>query len=166
MMFQTFRHFRKTLAQFDAWFDKAEAFAAERKFDTAVYLETRLAVDQLPFVRQVQIACDTTKLGAKRLTGKDVPSHADDEKTLAELRARVKSVIAWLDTLVEQDFAGAAEAVVTQPRWQGKSMRGADYFQEHVVPNFYFHASHVYALLRHAGVPLGKMDYLGALTLR
>ena len=157
MMFQTFRHFRKTLAQFDAWFDKAEAFAAERKFDTAVYLETRLAVDQLPFVRQVQIACDTTKLGAKRLTGKDVPSHADDEKTLAELRARVKSVIAWLDTLVEQDFAGAAEAVVTQPRWQGKSMRGADASRS-TSCRILLHASHVYAL-RHAGVPLGKMDY-------
>ena len=79
---------------------------------------------------------------------------------LDELRARVRSVIAYLDGFSAKDFEGAATRSVTQPRWEGKTMSGADYFLEHALPNFFFHLSHTYALLRHNGVPIGKRDFM------
>src|SRR5262249_6131832 len=131
-----------------------------------VYLGLRLAPDQFALVRQVQIACDTPKLAASRLSGKEAPSHPDNEQTLEELRARVRAVVQYLDGFSPKDFEAAATRSITQPRWEGKTMTGADYFLEHALPNFYFHLSHVYAILRHNGVNLGKRDYLGALNLR
>lgn len=166
MYFQTFRQFQKQLVQLEGWLDKAAAHAEAKKFDPAVYAGLRLAPDQLPFATQVLIACDTAKLGASRITGKEAPTQADTEQTLDELRARVRSVVDYLGGLVEQDFATVGERTVTQPRWNGKIMSAGDYFMEHVLPNFYFHLSHTYAILRHNGVPLGKRDYLGALSQR
>ncbi len=157
---------KKTLAQLDKWLDAATAFAKERSFDPNLFLAIRLTPDQLPLVKQVQIACDTAKLSASRLSGKEAPSHADTETTIEELHARIRAVTAYLDGFTAKDFDGAATRVITQPRWEGKVMSGADYFLEHAVPNFFFHATHTYALLRHAGVNLGKKDYLGALSLR
>ena len=84
----------------------------------------------------------------------------------SELRTRVASVISILDGLSEKDFEGVSTRTVTQPRWEGKSMSAKDYFFEHVQPNFFFHATHTYAILRHNGVPLGKKDYLGPLSFR
>ena len=81
-------------------------------------------------------------------------------------KARVHSVMEYLDGFKEADFAEGPGRVITQPRWEGKTMSGADYFVEHAVPNFYFHLTHVYAMLRHNGVDIGKRDYLGALTFR
>ena len=166
MYLQIFGQMKKQLAQIDKWFDAAVAFAQAKSFDPNTFLELRLAPDQFAFARQVQIACDTAKLAASRLSGKDAPSHADTEKTIDELRARVRAVIAYLDSFSAKDFEGAATRTVTQPRWEGKVMTGADYFLEHALPNFYFHLSHVYAILRHNGVNLGKRDYLGALSQR
>ena len=166
MYYEAFSQFKKTLGQLNTWFDKAEAFAKEKSIDANVFLNFRLAPDQLPFVKQVQIATDTAKLGASRLSGKEAPSHADNEQTIAELRARVASVISYLDGYSEKDFEGASTRSITQPRWEGKVMTGKDYFFEHVQPNFFFHVAHTYALLRHNGVPLGKKDYLGALSQR
>lgn len=166
MYYATFGQMKKTLGQLSKWLDAAAAFAQSRSFDPNLFLGHRLTLDQFPFARQVQIACDTAKLGAARLTGKEAPSHPDTEQTLDELRARVAAVIAYLDGFSEADFRDAATRVITQPRWEGKVMTGADYFLEHVMPNFFFHASHAYALLRQAGVPIGKRDYLGTLTQR
>ena len=166
MYYEAFSQFKKTLGQLNTWLDKTEAFAKEKSIDANVFLNFRLAPDQLPFVKQVQIATDTAKLGASRLTGKEAPFHADNEQTIAELRARVASVISYLDGYSEKDFEGASTRSITQPRWEGKVMTGKDYFFEHVQPNFFFHAAHTYALLRHNGVPLGKKDYLGALSQR
>lgn len=166
MYFEIFRQMRKQLAQIDVWFDAAVTAAKARSFNADTFLETRLAPDQFAFARQVQIVCDTAKLAASRLSGKDAPSHADTEKTIDELRARVQSVIGYLDGFTANDFAEAAGRSITQPRWEGKTMSGADYFVEHAVPNFYFHLAHVYALLRSNGVQVGKRDYLGALSLR
>jgi uncharacterized protein len=166
MYYATFGQMKKTLGQLSKWLDAAATFAQSRSFDPNLFLGHRLTLDQFPFVRQVQIACDTAKLGAARLAGKEAPSHADTEQTLDELRARVATVIAYLDGFSEADFRDAATRVITQPRWEGKVMTGADYFLEHVMPNFFFHASHAYALLRQAGVPIGKRDYLGTLTQR
>jgi len=166
MYYETFRQMHKLLGQLDKWLDAAAAFAQPKKIEDATILGYRLAPDQFAFVRQVQSTCDTAKLAASRLTGKEAPSHPDTEQTIDQLKARVRATQAYLDGLSAADFAGAATRVVSQPRWEGKVMTGADYFVEHAVPNFYFHLSHAYALLRHIGVPLGKRDYLGAVTLR
>ncbi len=164
MYFETFNQMKKHLGQLDKWLEAAAAHAESKKFDSKNFLGLRLAVDQFPFSRQVQIACDTTKLGASRLAGKDAPSQPDTEETIDQLRARVKSAVAYLDGFTAKDFESAATRSVTQPRWEGKTMTGADYFMEHVVPNFFFHYTTAYALLRSAGVPVGKRDYLGTLT--
>jgi hypothetical protein len=164
MYFEAFGQMKKMLGQLDKWLDAAAALAKEKSFDSNVFLDLRLAPDQFAFVRQVQVACDTAKHAASRLTGKEAPNHPDTEKTLDELHARVRSAIAYLDGFKAADFAGAATRVVTQPRWEGKTMTGADYFLEHALPNFFFHTTHAFAILRHNGVNLGKRDYLGALT--
>jgi hypothetical protein len=166
MYFEIVRQMRKQLAQLDVWFDAAVAAAKTRSFNPDMFLACRLAPDQFAFARQVQIVCDTAKTATSRLSGKDAPTHADTETTLDELRARVHAVIAYLDGFTAQDFAEAASRSITQPRWEGKTLSGADYFVEHAVPNFYFHLSHVYAILRNGGVGLGKRDYLGALSFR
>lgn len=166
MYHETFGQMNKILGQLDKWLDAAAAFAKTKAFDPATILGYRIAPDQFAFARQVQVACDTVKLGASRLTGKDAPTHPDTEQTIEELQARVRAVRAYLDGFSAGDFAGAATRVVTQPRWEGKVMTGADYFLEHAVPNFFFHTTHAFAILRHVGVPLGKRDYLGALSLR
>jgi len=166
MYYEIFSQMKKQLGQVDKWLDAATAFAKTKSFDPNVITTFRLAPDQFPFARQLQIACDTAKMGAARITGKEAPVQADTEQTIDELRARVKSVIAYLDGFSAKDFEGTATRTVTQPRWEGKVMTAPDYFVEHVVPNFYFHLTHVYAILRHNGVDVGKRDYLGALTQR
>jgi hypothetical protein len=106
------------------------------------------------------------KLAAGYLTGKPMPAQEDNEKTLAELQVRVRSIITLIDGLSPKDFDGAATRIVSQPRWKGEWMTGADYFVEHAIPNFFFHLTTSYALLRHNGVPLGKRDYLGVQSKR
>jgi uncharacterized protein len=165
MYYQTFGQMKKLLGQLDRWLEAAATTAKEKSFDPNLFLGFRLSPDQFAFARQVQTCCDTVKLAASRLTGKAAPAHPDTEQTLDELRARVQSVITYLDGFSAKDFEGAATATVTQPRWEGKTMTGADYFLEHAVPNFFFHLTTAYAILRHNGVSIGKRDYLGALTL-
>ena len=160
------QQFKKQLGQLDHWLEAAASFATEKKFDPDVFVGFRLAPDQFAFARQVQAACDTAKLATARLTGQEAPKHADTEATLGELRARVQSVISWLDGIPASAFDGGAERVISQPRWEGKTMTGAAYFVEHALPNFYFHLAHAYAILRHNGVPIGKRDFLGALTFQ
>lgn len=166
MYFETFSEFKRILGHLDAWLEAATAYARSKSFDPNVLISARLAPDQFALVRQVQTACDTAKLAAARLSGKEAPKHADNEQTIDELRARVSSVLGYLNGFSAKDFEGAATRLVTQPRWEGKSMTGADYFIEHAIPNFFFHTVHVYAILRHNGVSLGKSDYLGKLSLR
>jgi hypothetical protein len=164
MYYETFRQVKKMLGQLDTWLVKADEYARAKSFDPNVFLTLRLAPDQFAFARQVQAACDTAKLAASRLSGKEAPVHADNEQTLADLRTRVQAVIAYLDGFEPQDFADAASRVISHPRWGGKSMSGAAYFLEHGLPNIFFHSTHVYAILRHNGVNLGKGDFLGPLT--
>jgi hypothetical protein len=166
MHFETIREMKKLLGQLDKWLETAATHAKEKSFDPNVFLSLRLAPDQFAFARQVQTACDSAKFAASRLSGKDAPNHADTEATLDELRARVQKVVSYLDGFTAKDFEAAATRVITQPRWEGKVMTGTDYFLEHALPNFFFHLTTSYAILRHNGVPLGKRDYLGALTQR
>lgn len=153
--------FPKMLQNLSLFLDKASAFAETKKFDTSVLLGSRLAPDQFALLRQIQIACDTAKSGAAFLTGKTAPTHEDKEATLADAKARIAKVIEYLGTFSAKDFAGAETRRVSQPRWAGKSLSGSEYAEQHLIPNFYFHVTTAYAILRHNGVDLGKKDYLG-----
>ena len=148
--------------------DKAAAFADSKKVDMAVLLNARLAPDQFNLTRQVQIACDTAKLGAARLSNKvdSAPKHADDETTLAELKQRISDTQAYLATFSDADFANAATQHISQPRWEGKYVTGEEFLMQHVLPNIYFHITTAYAILRHNGVDVGKKDYLGAMPYK
>ena len=157
---------KKQLGQLDKWLEAAASFAAEKKFEPNLFLGFRLAPDQFAFVRQVQATCDTAKAAAARLTGQEAPKHPDTEQTIDELRTRVRAVIEYLGSIPAEAYADAATQVISQPRWEGKTMTGADYFLEHAQPNFFFHLAHAYAILRHNGVPVGKRDYLGALSFQ
>jgi hypothetical protein len=162
----TIPQFIKGLKNLDAILDKAAGFADSKKIEMEVLLQARLAPDQFNFTRQVQIACDTAKLAAARLTAKTAPSHDDKEKTLSEIKTRISSVISYLETFKPEDYKNAATIVVTQPRWEGKTLTGEQYLIHHVIPNFYFHITTAYAILRHNGVDIGKKDYLGTMPYK
>ena len=153
--------FVKMLTNLSALFDKAIANAEARRYDPEVLLGARLAPDQFPLLRQVHITCDTAKLGVSRITGKPAPSHPDTEKTIAELRTRIDETIQYLRGFTEADFADAGERLITTPRWEGKTLTGEQFAHQHVIPNFYFHVTTAYSILRHNGVEVGKRDYLG-----
>lgn len=157
---------QKLLGHINGWIDKAESHAGSKTYDANTLLQARLAPDMFPLVRQFQNACDTAKFAAAFTTGKEPPSHPDTEQTFAEVRARIASVIDYLGTFTEADFEGADGREVKRPRWEGKSMRATDYFVEQALPNFFFHLTTAYAILRHNGVELGKRDYIGQLSLR
>lgn len=158
--------FTKMLTNLNLILDKAAASAEARKFNLEVLLQARLAPDQFHFIRQVQIACDTAKLGVARLTGKTAPVHEDNETTLTELKARINEVISFLASVTPEDFAGAEERQISQPRWEGKYLTGVEFAIQHAIPNLYFHITTAYAILRHNGVDLGKKDYLGAMPFK
>lgn len=155
--------FVRMLANLTTWLDKAEAHAAAKKFDTSVYLGTRLAPDMLPFTKQIQIACDTVKFCVARLAGVEAPKVDDTETTLAELRERVNATIAYVKSVPAAQIDGSEDKDITIPRRDGSLvMKGEAYLKHYVLPNMFFHLTTAYALLRHNGVDLGKMDYLGA----
>jgi uncharacterized protein len=167
MLFETtVPQFVKTLGNLNHFIVKAEAFAQTKKIEMDVLLNSRLAPDQLNFIRQIHIACDTAKLGVSRLTGKEAPSHADTEKTVAEVKERINSTIAYLNSFTAKDFEGSDVKHITTPRWEGQYLTGFEYVQHHIIPNFYFHITTAYSILRHNGVDLGKKDFLGALPFK
>lgn len=157
--------FTKFLNNLDAWLEKASAYAAERKFDREVFVELRLAPDQYPLRRQVQAACDQAKFTVAKLTGKEPPSHPDEEKTLEDLRGRVRLVVDYLTSYTHDDFVGAEERRCAHTWMGGKGMRGGDYLDHFALPNFHFHLTTAYSILRSNGVPLGKTDFIGSLPL-
>jgi len=162
----TVTQFIRMLQNLSQCLDKAAVFAEGKKIDGEVLLLSRLAPDQFHLLRQVQIACDTAKAGAARLAGKEPPAHADDEKTLADAKARIEKVISYLQGFKAEDFEGAEERHITQPRWAGKYLSGGEFALMHLVPNVYFHVATAYAILRHNGVDVGKKDYLGAMPFK
>jgi hypothetical protein len=166
MIYETTREMHKMLGNLDKWLTAAQEHAKKKSFDPNVFMTMRLSPDQFAFARQVQTACDTPKIATARLTGKEAPSHPDTEQTIDELHARIASVRTWLEGFTAKDFEGAATRTISTPRWEGKTMVGQDYFLEHAVPNFFFHVTHAYAILRHNGVEIGKKDYLGPLSLK
>jgi hypothetical protein len=147
-----------------AWLDKAEAFASARKFDPNNYLGLRLAPDMLPFARQIQIATDHVKGCTARLAGMEPPKWADDEKTLDELRARIRKAIDYAQSIPAAKLEGSDARDITIPAGPNRTFTfpGEVFMKSFSLPNFFFHVTMAYALLRQAGVELGKMDYLGA----
>ena len=143
--------------------EKAEAFAAERKIDPAVLLGYRLAPDMFALTRQVQIATDQAKGCCARLAGVEVPKYADDESTFADLRARIARTIEFVQGFEPGDIDGSEEREIAITAG-GRELRfkGQEYLVSFVLPNFYFHITTAYAILRHCGLPIGKRDFLGA----
>jgi uncharacterized protein len=153
---------KHALANLDRWLGRA----AEHELGDGL-LSMRLAPDQFTLVRQIQTACDNAKMLSGRLANKEWPSHPDTETTIAQLRERITSVRSYLDTLKPDDFATTGDNKVTLP-WmqQGQFMSAEDYLIQFALPNFYFHLITAYSILRHAGVKLGKMDFLGPIALK
>ncbi|MBP1686383.1 MAG: hypothetical protein H6Q33_2526 [Deltaproteobacteria bacterium] len=160
------RLFAKMLQNLEQWMDKAAAHAKLKSFEVDVLAQARLAPDQYPFVRQVQAACDQAKYAAAYLGSKQAPSHPDTEQTFAELRQRIRNCLTFLDTVQAKDCAGAEERKVSPPWLGSKWLRGDDYLVHFAIPNFFFHVTTAYAILRHNGVDLGKMDYLGSIPMQ
>jgi hypothetical protein len=157
--------FVRMLGNMNTWLEKAEAHAKEKKFESSVYLSARLAPDMLPFTAQIQIACDAAKFCMSRISGVDAPKFEDNEATLADLRERVRKTIDYVSSVPADAIDGTDAKDITVPRRAGSmTMKGETYLKQFVLPNFFFHVTTVYALLRHNGVDLGKSDYLGALT--
>jgi hypothetical protein len=162
----TIRHFTKMLHNLEQWMDKAEAHAKEKNFDANVLVDARLAPDAYAFVQQVQSACDQAKYAAAYLGGEAPPSHPDTERTFAEIRQRIAKCIAFVESVPDKGYAGSGERKVA-PGWLGGAwLRGDDYVVNVAIPNFFFHVTMAYAILRHNGVALGKMDYIGALPVQ
>ena len=143
--------------------DKAAAHSAARKIDPAVLVNFRLTPDMLPFSRQVQIATDQVKGMAARLAGVEVPSYPDTETTFDELKARIAKTVAYLGTFKADQIDGTEDKEITLKAGAAEfKFKGDDYLVGFVLPNFYFHVTTAYAILRHCGVEIGKRDFLGA----
>lgn len=162
----TVPQFIKMLNNLNHILDKGAQYAETKKFAPEILLNSRLAPDQFALTRQVQIACDTAKLTCHRLTGKDAPVFEDNEATLPEVKARIDKTVQFLKTMTPADFVNAESKHVTNPRWEGQWMTGEELVHHHSLPNFYFHITTAYSILRHNGVDIGKKDYLGALPLK
>jgi hypothetical protein len=152
----------KILRGLDVCLEKAAAFAEAKGSSPDDFVNFRMAFDMRPLVFQIQSACDSAKFAVARLGGVDAPVHPDTETTFAQLRARIGAVLEFIATVDEKQFAGAAEREVKLSFLPGQAMYGADYLREMSLPNFYFHVTTAYALLRMSGVKIGKMDFLGS----
>jgi len=154
--------FSRMLGNLAAVLEKGAEHAEARKIDPAVLVAGRLSPDMFPLAKQVQVASDTAKGGASRLAQVEPPKYEDDETTLAELAARLRRTAEYLGTLRPEQFLGAEDRMVTwNTRAGSRSMQGLAYLLNHVTPNFYFHVTTAYDILRRDGVPIGKQDFLG-----
>lgn len=142
---------------------KAEQYASDKKIDPSVLINARLAPDMFPLSRQIQIATDITKGGAARLAGLEVPAYEDKESTFAELQDRIAKTIAYVKGIKSEQIDGSEERKITL-KVGGNEMHflGLPYLLNFVMPNVYFHITTAYAILRHNGLNVGKMDYLGS----
>lgn len=154
--------FVRMLDNLDGILTKAEAHAQARGIDPMVLLQSRLYPDMFPLVRQVQVATDMCKGGAARLAGVAVPKHEDTEQSFGELRARVARVRELVSGFTAEQIDGSEDRAITLEMRSGTlSFDGQSYLLKFVLPNFYFHISMAYGILRHSGVELGKMDFMG-----
>ncbi len=154
--------FKAMLGNLDHFLAKAAAHAEAKKFDPANLLAARLAPDMLPLIRQVLIACDASKFGISRLAGVEAPKFDDTESTIEQLRERIAKTIAFIDSVPADKIDGTEDKDVTFPAGPAgsRTMKGEAYLKHWVIPNFFFHVTTAYALLRHNGVELGKSEFL------
>ena len=154
--------FIRMLTNMSGFIDKAEAYAAAKKFDSKVLVDARLAPDMLPFASQIRIACDFAKGCTARLAGIEPPKHEDNETTMPELRARIGKALDFIRSVKPEQIAGSENRDITHVmRVITINMKGLPYVCSFVLPNVYFHITTTYAILRHCGVDLGKADFLG-----
>jgi hypothetical protein len=154
--------FANTLRNLSAILDKAQAHAEARKIEPLVLTQSRLAPDMFALARQVQIACDSAKGALARLAAVEIPKHEDTEQTFAELKARIAKTVEFVESLKPAQIDGAEEReVVLKLRGQDVKFNGLQYLLGFVYPNFYFHVTTAYNILRHNGVEIGKRDYIG-----
>jgi hypothetical protein len=164
MYYQAISQCTQALRNLETWLDKAEQHAAAKKFDVGVLMTGRLAPDMKPFIYQVQSACDYVKAGAAWLSGQTPPKHEDNEQTIDEVRARIRKTVAFAESVKEAQYAGAGERKVSLSWAPGKVLGGEDYLLQMSIPNVYFHIAMAYAILRHNGVDVGKLDFLGTVN--
>jgi len=161
MYYQAISQCTQMLKNLGSWLDKAEEFAGAKKFEVGVLMTGRLTPDMKPFIYQVQSACDYVKASAAWLSGQTPPKHEDNEQTIGEVRARIRRTVAFAESVTEAEYAGAAARKVSLSWAPGKVLGGEDYLLQMTIPNVYFHIVMAYAILRHNGVDIGKMDFLG-----
>jgi hypothetical protein len=167
MYYLVIRQFIRSLKNLDGLLDKATVSAQKRKFDVNNFFTARLAPDMLPFPAQVRIACDNAKAAAVNLSGKENVKHEDNETNFEQLRGRIAKCVAFLESFKPEDFAKATgETVIKLPNHPGKLLKADEYLFARQIPNFYFHLTTAYNLLRQGGVEIGKSDYIGQLELK
>jgi hypothetical protein len=154
--------FANTLRNLSAILEKAQAHAEAKKLDPAALGAQRLIVDMFPLSRQVQIACDTAKGAVARLAGVEIPQHADVEQTIPELKSRIAKTLDFVQSVPAAKIDGSEEReVVLKLRGQDVKFTGLQYLLGHAYPNFYFHVTTAYNILRANGVDIGKRDFIG-----
>ena len=165
MYYQVIAQCTQSLKNLEACLDKADQYAATKKFEVGVLMTSRLAPDMQPFTYQVQSACDYVKAAAAWLSGQTPPRHEDNEQTIDELRARIQKTVAFVESVKEAQYADASKSKVKLSWAPGKVIGGEDYLLQMTIPNTFFHIAMAYAILRHNGVDVGKMDFLGSINL-
>lgn len=163
MVYEIVEQCGQSLGNLQVCLNKAEQYAAAKEFDVDVLLTSRLAPDQHHFIYQVQSACDYVKGAAGWLSGQTPPKHEDNEKTIDELRERIRKTLAFVESIRREQYAQASTKRVRLSWAPGKVIEGIDYLLQVTIPNVFFHITTAYAILRHNGVDVGKMDYLGTM---
>ena len=160
--------FEITLNALSGVLDKAQAFVATKKTDAATLLHAKLAPDMFDLTKQVQVATDQARRGAARLAGVEAPSFEDKESTIAQLKERIAKTVAFLKALDRGKIDASAEREIVFPLGPDKKghMKGDDYLNHFVLPNFYFHCTAAYAILRHSGIEIGKRDFIGNIPMK
>lgn len=162
MFHATVTQMSKMLGNLSSWLDKAEAQATEAGFPVERFLDARLAPDMFHLTRQVISACDAAKLGTARITGVEAPKHEDNEKTIDELRTRIKETREFIDGIDVAAYAGVSDRLLQIRFLSDQDIPAPSYFTQFAVPNFHFHLVTAYDILRHNGVKIGKVDYIGS----
>ena len=165
MYYQVIAQCTQSLKNLGTCLDKADRYAANKKFDAGVLMSSRLAPDMQPFTYQVQSACDYVKAAAAWLSGQTPPRHEDNEQTIDDLRSRIQKTVAFAESVKEAQYADASKSKVKLSWAPGKVIGGEDYLLQMTIPNTFFHIAMAYAILRHNGVDVGKMDFLGPINL-
>jgi hypothetical protein len=168
MYYQIKKQYIKMLNNLSSILDKAVTFSEEKKIEPEVLLNSRLAPDQFNLIKQIQVACDGAKLGMARLIGQEnnAPKCEDNEKTVSEIKERIKLTVDYLETLKEEDFKNLDDRKIVYSFMKDKYVTPEESLIEFSLPNFYFHVTTAYAILRHNGLNIGKMDYIGSVPFK